>query len=192
MAQEIEAKILKIDIFSLEQRLAQIGAKRIAEKLFRITTLDYPDLPLDRQAAWVRLRDDGETVTLAYKQRLGALEARGLGKDSGMEEVEITVSDFETSIQFLKKIGMIEKFMQEKKRITWQKGEVVYDIDTWPRLESYLEIEAPTWEEVDAAIKELGFNVEDKVICSATQVYEMAGIRDKDYARMTFQEFIKR
>ncbi len=191
MAREIEAKILRINVNQLEQKLRSIGASKTDERLFRSTSFDYPGFPLDKQAAWVRLRDEGDKVTLAYKQRLGVADKKGMN-DSGMEEIEVQVSDFETTKLFLLRIGLIEKFSQEKKRVSFEKGKVKYDIDIWPRLDPYLEIEGDTWEAVDAAITELGFNLQDKKICSATQIYEMAGIRDKDYIKMTFPEFIKR
>ncbi len=191
MAREIEAKILRINVNQLEQKLRSIGASKTDERLFRSTSFDYPGFPLDKQAAWVRLRDEGDKVTLAYNQRLGVADKKGMN-DSGMEEIEVQVSDFETTKLFLLRIGLIEKFSQEKKRVSFEKGKVKYDIDIWPRLDPYLEIEGDTWEAVDAAITELGFNLQDKKICSATQIYEMAGIRDKDYIKMTFPEFIKR
>ncbi len=189
MAQEIEVKILNINVSELENKLAKFGAKRLDEKLFRSISFDYPGFPMDKEAAWVRLRDDGNKITLAYKKRLGV---KAGANDSGMEEVEVEVSDYETTAEFLRKIGMVEKFVQEKKRVTWLKDNLTFDIDTWPKLEPYLEIEGEDWKSVDQAVLDLGFKLEDKKICSATQIYELNGIRDKDYVKMTFSEFIKR
>lgn len=192
MAEEIEAKILGINIESLEKKLAKLGGERIGEVFFKSITFDYPGFPMDKEAAWVRLRNNGKNITLAYKKRLGVKDmAKGMN-DSGMEEVEIEVSDFKLATEFLLKLGLVIKFSQEKKRITWKKNGVTYDIDTWPKLEPYLEVEGNSWKEVDGAIEELGFDLKDKKICSATQIYEMAGMRDKDYIKMTFEEFIKR
>ena len=92
----------------------------------------------------------------------------------------------------LKKIGMVGRYSAEKKRTTWKKGNVTFDIDTWPRLKTYLEIEGENWNDVDAAVLELGFDLKDKVICSATQIYEMNGINDKDYIVMNFDKWVKR
>jgi adenylate cyclase, class 2 len=192
MAQEIEAKILNIDVPDLEKKLLDLGASREGEKFFRSISFDYPGFPLDKESSWVRLRDEGDKITLAYKKRLGVQDMKNGMNDSGMEEIEVKVSDFDTTTQFLFKLGLIAKFSQEKKRITWKKGSVTYDIDTWPKLQPYLEVEGDTWEAVDSAIMELGFDLKDKKICSATQIYQLAGIRDKDYTKMTFSEFIKR
>ena len=135
------------------------------------------------------MRDEGDKITLAYKQRLGWEKE---GNDDGMEEVEIEISDYETAKEFLLKIGLVVKLEQEKRRTRWIKDDVEFDIDEWPQLRPYLEIESSSWEKVNNASKELGFNVDTQKICSATQVYEMEGINDKDYIKMTFDEFVKR
>jgi adenylate cyclase class 2 len=190
MAIEIEAKILNIDKDKLEKKLAEIGATKIEDVSFRSISFDFIGYPMDKEASWIRLRDDGKKVTLAYKKRLGTTAVHG--KDSGMEEIEVVVSNYEDTAEILKKIGMIEKFSQEKKRTTWKKDAITFDIDTWPKLNPYLEIEAGSWEEVDKATIELGYKLEDKLICSATQIFAMNGINDKDYSKMTFSEWIKR
>ncbi len=191
MAQEIEAKVLNIDIEKLEKKLAQIGAEKVGEVFFRSTSFDLEGLPMDKDNSWVRIRDDGKKKTIAYKKRLGVTGVKGQN-DGGMEEIETEIGHYEDTIKILKKIGMIEKFSQEKKRITWKKDGVTFDIDTWPRLKPYVEIEAGSWEEIDSAIKELGYEEKDKIICSATQIFEMHGINDKDYIIMNFDRWVRR
>lgn len=190
MALEFEAKFLNIDVGEIEEKLKNLGAVSSPEKLFRSISFDYAGYPLDKESSWVRLRDEGDKITLAYKKRLGVTSQSG--NDTGMEEVEVTVNSFEDTKMFLLKIGMIEKFSQEKKRTTWIKGGVHYDIDTWPKLDPYLEIEASSMEEVDSCAVELGLDLANKKICSATQIYQMAGINDKEYTKLTFAEFVKR
>lgn len=195
MAKEIEVKFLNIDKDSLEKKLVEISAVQKGEKLFRSTSFDYPGFPMDKECAWVRLRDEGDRTTLAYKKRLG-VTSETLGNDLGMEEIEFNVGDFEKTRDFLYKIGMIEKFSQEKIRISWLKEygceNVAFDIDIWPRLDPFLEIEAESFETIDLAIKDLGLDPANKKICSATQIYKMVGIDDKDYIKMTFKEWVKR
>ena len=94
MAQEIEAKILNINREKLEKKLSKIGAQKIGEVFFRSTSFDFPGFPLDKDAAWVRLRDDGKKITLAFKKRLGVTGVKGQN-DTGMEEIEVTVSSYE-------------------------------------------------------------------------------------------------
>lgn len=191
MANEIEAKILNIDREKLEKKLIELGATKVADKFMRSITFDYPGFPLDKKASWVRLRDEGVgKIMLAFKQRLGVVDSQG--GDSGMEEVEFSVESFETASMFLQKIGLIIKFFQEKKRTTYKKDDVTFDIDTCPMLPPYLEVEAPSWQEVDDAIENLGYSLQDKKVFTTTQIYELNGIRDKDYIRLTFEGLQKR
>jgi len=188
--QEYEGTYLNIDKNAIEEKLKALGAIHHGEKLYRTTAFDFPGFPLDAKAAWVRLRDEGDQVTFAFKQRLGVKSETG--DDEGMLEHEVTVSDFNATAQILLNIGLIEKFAQEQKRSRWVLGDVTFDIDTRPMLEPYLEIESVSDEKVDEAAAKLGLNPADKKTLSATQVFALAGIRDKDYIKIAFDECVKR
>ncbi|MFZ3054907.1 MAG: CYTH domain-containing protein [Minisyncoccales bacterium] len=190
--EEIEVKFLDIDIVSMEKKLEAIGAEKVFEKLYKRRIFDYPDLRLHKKGAWIRLRDEGEKITLTYKERIGMKTYDGKTNDDSMEEIEIEVSDFEKTAELLNHIGFKEKFYQENRRIRYQLKDIEFDIDFWPQIEPYLEIEAPSWEKIDEAIKLLGLNPKDKKIFSTTQVYQLKGIEDIDYKEMTFKGMIKR
>lgn len=190
MQEEIEVKILNINIEEVENKLKEIGAKRIGEFIQKWKTFDYPDWRLDKEGAWVRLRDEGnEKITLSFKKRLGMKDREGIsGNDDGMEEIEIYVNDFNATALIFEKIGFIEKHYTEKKRIKWLKDDVEFDIDIYPEIEPYLEIETTSWEKIDEMVLLLGFKLEDKKIFSANQVYALKGIKVSEMQRMTFKE----
>ena len=190
--EEIEIKFLDVDIASLEEKLTKLGAKKVGETLSRITCFDFPDYNLKEKNAWVRLRTEFDETTLAYKERFGVSSQDASVKDEGMKEVEIGVSDFDSTKDFLFAIGMIEKFSQEKKRIRWQKDTTVFDIDTWPLTPPYLEIEGTSWDEVQKASEDLGFKYEDHLRCSAHNIFIKYGYDDHDYSVFTFEKQIKK
>ncbi len=185
--EEIEVKFLNVKPDELQAKLKEIGAEKVGEYFYRRRVFDYPDWRLDKSGAWLRLRDEGDRITLSFKQRLGIAEETG-GNDAGMEETEIIVSDFNTTAQMLFKLGFIEKHYVENRRIRWTKDGVEFDIDTYPELEPYLEIEAPSWNKIDEAISWLGLNPEEKKTFSANQVYALKGINVGDCVRLTFAE----
>jgi adenylate cyclase class 2 len=187
---EYEVKILDIDIAEIEKKLVAIGATKEGDYLYKSCVFDFPGFPLHNQSAWFRLRDEGGKVMLAYKRRLGVTSE--FGNDEGMEEVQIEVSDYEKTKIILLKIGMIIKFEQEKKRTRYTKGGIEFDIDTWPRLNPLLEIEAKDYGQVNLGMKWLGIEASRAKKCSVMQVYDMNGIRELDYIKMTFAEFVKR
>lgn len=190
MHQEHEVKVLNIDVADVTEKLKNIGATKMGDFFYRSCSFDYEGFTLDKQASWIRLRDEGDVVKLAYKRRLGVKS--NTGDDAGMEEIEFAVDDFDRARQFLHKIGLILKFAQEKKRTRWVLGDIEFDIDTCPRLDPYLEIEGKSAEALARGIELLGLRQEDCQRFSTTQVYELKGIRDKDYIKMTFDEFVKR
>jgi len=189
--EEIEVKFLNIDADLLGKKLKDVGAKKIFEKLYKRKAFDYPDLRLDKAGAWIRLRDEGDRITLAFKQRVG-MAVIPESNDEGMEETEIEVNDFEKTAEILLKMGFAEKHYTENKRIRYQLDDIEFDIDFWPQLEPYLEIEASSWKRIDEAISLLKLNSRDKRIFSTYQIYELKGINFNDYKEVTFERMVKK
>lgn len=190
--EEIEVKFLNIDVKSMEKKLREVGAKKIFEKIYKRKVFDYPDLRLNDAGAWIRLRDEGDRITLTFKQRVGVKGHNGKTNDKTMEEIEIEVNDFERAMEFLNKIGLKEKFYEENKRIRYELNNIEFDIDFWPGLEPYLEIEADSWKKINKAISLLNLDPKDKKIFSTYQIYQLKGIDENDYKEITFDRMIKK
>ncbi len=190
--EEVEVKFLNINPQEIEEKLKEIGAKKVFEKMYRRRVFDYPDLRLDKSGAWVRLRDEGDKITLVFKQRVGIKGHNGKTNDETMEEIEVTVSDFEKTAAILRQIGLTEKFYEENRRIRYVLDEIEFDIDFWPQLEPYLEIEASSWNKIEKAINLLGLNPTDKKIFSTHQIYQLNGINENDYQEITFEKMVKK
>jgi len=190
--EEIEVKFLNIDPDDLEIKLRGMGATKVGEFFYRWSTFDYPDWRLDKAASWLRLRDEGDKIMLTFKQRLGADAHDGTTNDTGMEEVEVAVSSFEGTVDLLHRLGFVEKHYAEKRRARYERDGVEYDIDTLPEVKPYLEIEAPSWEQIDKAIAALQLDPADKKIFSANQIYAQQGIIVADYTRLAFDGLQKR
>lgn len=190
--EEIELTYIDIDTDELKNKLNELGAEKVGDYHYRRIVFDYPDFRLDKQAAWVRLRDEGEKITLAFKQRLGENLQNKLTGDDGMYERETIVKDFDATREILLKIGLIEKMYQENKRTRYILDGVECDIDTWPLLDPYLEIEGPSWNKVYDTIEKLGLKKEDGKKFSTNQIYRLKGLDDRNYTRLTFSEQIER
>jgi adenylate cyclase, class 2 len=166
METEIEAKFLDVDPEKLRAKLALVGAELIhSERLMRRENFDYPDHRLDKVNGWVRLRDEGDQVTLSYKQ----LYDRTL---HGMKEVSITVDDYKKSSKFITAIGLVVRSCQESKREEWRIGRTEITIDTWPWVPPFLEIEGRDEKSVRLVADQLGFNWDDAVHGSVEIVYQ--------------------
>lgn len=167
-------------------------AKKIFNRIYRRKVYDYPDLRLDKIGAWIRLRDEGDKVTLAFKRRLGVKTHDGTISDRGMEEIQVEVEDFDQTAALLKAIGLVEKFYEENRRIRYVKDDIEFSIDFWPLLEPFLEIEAKSWKQIDKAIRLLGLNPKDKKIFSTYQIYQLKGIDENDFKILTFDKIVRK
>ncbi len=188
---EYELKFLDIDPSGIENKIRALGAEKEGEYVYAIRAFDFPGLPLADTHAWVRLRTDGAETTLAWKKRLGVTVNDGSVRDEGMEETEVVVSDFENMTSILKNIGLMQKFHQEKKRVRYRKGNIEFDIDTWPLIPSYLEIEGPDERSAEQAARGLGFDPSQARVCSASQVYRVYGLEVNDYEYLGFEKQVK-
>lgn len=194
MSEEYEVKFLNIDVEKIEKKLLELGAKKEFDRVYKVRIFDFPGFPLNEKAAWVRLRDEGDKIFLTYKQRLGknVKDKSGAENDEGMKEVEVAVDNFESTVELLHSLGMIDKFYEEKRRIRYILNDIEFDIDHMPALEPFLEIEAANYEKVEEGIKMLDLNPEDKKIFSAFQIYQLAGINMLDYSEFRFDGLVKR
>jgi len=190
--QEIEVKFLNINVADLVTKLESLGAQKVGDFNYRRQVMDFPGFTLDKKGAWLRIRDEGEKIIVAYKQRQGWEEAGVSGKDTGMKEIELEVNSFEQAINMFTELGMVNKHYVENKRNRYVLSGVEFDIDYWPMLEPYLEIEAKSKEEIDKAIELLGYNKDEAKVFSTAQIYELNGINQIEYEKMTFSECLKR
>lgn len=188
--EEIEVKFLDIVTDKLIKKLEKLGAKKVIDIIYRRRVFDFPGLSLAQKNSWLRLRDEGDKVTLTFKKKLGI--GTDKLKDRGMYELEIKVSDFEKTAELLNAIGMLEKFYEENKRTEYVLSGVEYCIDQWPLIPAYLEIEGQDWQSVQGAATELGLDWNTHVKCSTMQVYEHYGIDENDFSVLTFDKQIKK
>jgi len=190
--EEFEIKFLEVNVPELEKKLLQIGAKKVGDYEYVIVLFDYPDYRLDKDHSWLKLRTEGEETTLSFKQRIGVKSKDGSIPDEGMKEIEIVVDDYEKTYELIKSLGFIIKREMGKRRVRYEKDKAVFDIDFWPQIPPYLEVEADSIENAKEASRELGLNPEKGLICSASQVYVRYGFNPNDYISMTSKGFIKK
>jgi len=168
MKTEIEATFTNIDVPAMREKLREVGATLLQEeRLMRRKNFDYPDERLREVAGWVRLRDEGDKVTLSYKQ----LNDRSL---HGTKEVSIVVDNFEETEVFLISIGLVSNSYHETKRESWALAGVEIEIDTWPWIPTFLEIEGGDEDSVKETAKILGFDWNSAKHGSVENVYQEA------------------
>ena len=152
MQTEIEAKFLDIKIDDLRTILRRIGAALIhEERLMRRKVFDNFSGDLRKIGGWIRVRDEGNKVTLSYKQ----LNDRTL---HGTKEISLDVPSFEVACDFLLATGFACKSYQETRRERWELCGVDVTIDTWPWIPSFVEIEGAREEDLKNVATKLEFD----------------------------------
>ncbi|MCH5583679.1 CYTH domain-containing protein [Shimazuella sp. AN120528] len=176
MAIEYEARVLEVDPEQIKQKIIACGGVEIRQSLMRRYVYSINKTDLSR---FIRLRDTGFEVTLTYK------EIKHDGID-GTEETELVVDDFDKTDEFLSRLGYQGKWYQENYRNSFQLEGARLEIDRWPMIPPYLEIEADSYEEVIRIAALLGYTKDQLIGENTLKIYTHYGINLKEIKDLRF------
>jgi len=180
MESEIEVKFLDVDVEDIRTRLTAAGGKlEQPMRLMKRALIEEPHH--EKENSFIRIRDEGDKVTLAFKRRL--LPDRETTIDS-TKEIETTVGDFDKTVTIFAEAGWQYITLQESRRETWMLDEAEVVIDEWPWIQPFIEIEASSEEIVRRVAGILGFDWKDAVFGSVDVIY------DRDFPNMSVRGII--
>lgn len=162
---EIEVKFLEIDKSALIAKLKSLGAEDLGDEL--ITEQIFYDVERKwiAEHKFVRIRTTSKGSFLTYKHTEDRTAV-------GTLEIEFQTSDPKKTGEFLEALNLVMSRQQEKKRHKFNLGDVVIDIDTWPKIPTYVEIEGPSEEAIKQTAEELGFDWSKGIFGTAAHVIE--------------------
>lgn len=172
MKTEFEARFLGIDAAAIADQLAGRSAQCAMPRTL-MRRIVFKNSDIEARGGWLRLRDQGGRSFLTYKQ----VAAKESAIDSVLE-AEVQVSDFDATRGLLEAMGFTALRFQENYREEWHLDGVTYDIDTWPDLPTFLEIEGPDDVAVRQAAKDLGLDFTNATFGSVDEVYLAVTGRD--------------
>lgn len=175
---EFEAKMLDVEPDELADRILRLGGRRVGDRLMRRYVYDIR--PGD-ESRWIRLRDDGTAVTLTVKE----IAHDGI---DGTMETEVVVSDFEVTNDLLGRIGFVAKSYQENRRASFELDGAQLEIDWWPLIPPYLEIEGQSREHVVRVGHALGISEDELTGENTVKVYARYGIDLAEICELRFSE----
>jgi adenylate cyclase class 2 len=151
MKNELEVKILDIDKDVLTMRLRKLGAKQLQDTKLEVYWFGVKG-GLDKQKWYLRIRkySDGK-IEVTWKGK-----SKKLGVSRTHKEINFLISDFESMSNLFKELGLVNHAFQEKYRTSWQLKDWRFDLDTYPGMPPYLEIEGTSEKHIQEAIKLLG------------------------------------
>lgn len=159
---EYEVRFLEIDRDEILQKLTNLGAKENGNWLQIRKTYDLIE---PKPNSWIRLRTNGKTTTITIKEI-------GSAKIDGTKEAEIVVDDFAEADLILSKIGLKARNYQENRRHQFIYKDVEIDIDSWPLIPTYLELEGDSEDTIREVCKDLGLDFEKSTTMDVTDIYK--------------------
>ncbi|KNB52877.1 class IV adenylate cyclase [Streptomyces caatingaensis] len=175
---EFEAKALDIDVEAITTKIKRGGGVHVADRLMRRYVYDIvPGV----QGRWIRLRDTGTEVTLCVKHITS-------DEIDGTREEEVAVSCFDTTNALLNLMGFTAKAYQENRRTSYLLNGVRLEIDSWPLIPPYLEIEGDSTEDVIATAKIIDLKPSGLTAMNTVGVYTRYGIDLESIQELRFPD----
>ena len=170
---EIEVKILNISIADIIKKLHSINTKKLTPVFIVDKKFDFPDGRLKRQGDVLRLRQADKTaeITFKTKKRQSKFFRSAL-------EFETAIDDVKMMEKILLAAGMVCIKIQEKKRSSFLGEGVRFEIDEYPGIPPFLEIEGSP-KTIRAALQSLNLSLRDTTTMTAPEVIRSYGFDDR-------------
>lgn len=147
------------------------------------------------QNKWIRLRETGNKATITIKHILDnknvdigdGINQYGL---HSIEEVEMQVESIEIGKNILEQLGFYHRNYQEKKRVSYiyEPLNVEIEIDSWPLIPPYIEIEGKSEQSINKMVELLGYSISEVLVANTSAVYQKYGIDIYSYKELKFKE----
>lgn len=153
--QEIEVKILAVNVASVLAKLELLGATKVFEGEIAA------DFFRNQDEMKLRIRSMDNKTILTYKKRQLSEEVLH------NEEIEVIVDDAIGLQQILLAAGFVHYGHSEKHRVSYQYQDIQFDIDTLVGIPTFVEVEAGTVALVKTGVELLGYSMDQT--CTLTE-----------------------
>jgi len=160
--QEIEVKFLIADLPALLEKLQNLGALMLRPRMLEVNLrFDTSDMQLGKRAQVLRLRQDDQAI-LTFKS-----PGEIINGVISRTELEVIVSDLQTTRGILEALGFQVFMTYEKYRQNFQLNELVASVDEMP-YGNFIELEGSSPEHVRATAALLGLDWDQRINLSYT------------------------
>lgn len=165
---EKEIKILDVNVEELQKKLEKIGAKKVFDDDRIITAIDTEDKHfLKEEDKLIRITEEGNTkITMHVNQSNPDIKREIKFKTSGLKETK----------DFFIELGLKPISKVKAHRISYELEEIDFDIDFFPVIPPFLEIDTKN-------ITEMGYTVESLI--------EALGLKDNKIVIMGTEDIHK-
>lgn len=171
---EQEIKVLDINVENLCEKLERLGAKKVFDGDRIFTTLDTEEKTYLQKDIMIRLTEE-------EKLKLSVSTNNSKSSTGEKETVKLFVSRKKETIDFFKALGILPISEVKTHRISYEletkKGIVDFDIDTFPDIPSFLEIDLENLvQTIEELLETLNLSQNKIVDCGTEEIYKIYNI----------------
>ncbi len=154
MAHEIETKVLDINPKAVVKKLAALGAKKVSDTRLAVSWYRLKGVKEGEDPWFLRIRTNSEGVNeVTWKAKSDIL-----GTARRHKEINFTVLEPEKLAELFLEIGLEKYAYQEKDRTSFTYKKWRFDMDQYPNMPAFLEIEGTSEKSVRDAVTLLGLS----------------------------------
>lgn len=155
MANEIETKVLDIDGEAIKKKLIELGATKTKETILRVDWWRPKGIGEGEDPWFLRIRSYGSGADIKYEVTWKA-KSEILGTARKHKEINFMIPEPEKLSELFEELGLELYAHQDKERVSFTLKDWAFDIDTYPKMPPYLEIEGTSEAHVNEAVALLG------------------------------------
>ena len=149
MSKEVETKVLDVNIEDISKKLFDLSADKILDTKYSVDWFRTKNSKEGDDNWYLRIRTtSGGNSELTWKG-----QSTVLGDSRTHKEINIQLNEPEKIRDLLAEIGLEKYAHQDKTRISWILKDWRFDLDTYPNMPPYLEIEGKDENHIQEAIK---------------------------------------
>lgn len=154
MAHEIETKVLDINVKKVLSTLKSLGAKKISKTRLAVTWFRIKGVKEGEDPWFLRIRTNSQGVNeVTWKAK-----SQILGTARKHKEINFNLEEPEKLADLFEELGLEKYAYQEKDRTTFTLKGWQFDLDQYPKMPAFIEIEGKSEKHVNDAIKLLGLS----------------------------------
>ncbi|KKR62142.1 hypothetical protein A2643_02135 [Candidatus Nomurabacteria bacterium RIFCSPHIGHO2_01_FULL_39_220] len=146
---EIETKVLEVDKEKIKKTLKSLGAKETQNTRLVVDWYGPKGVNINKQPWYLRIRTTSDGKNEVSWKSLPKIT----GNTRHSDEINIYVDEALLTKKLFENIGLENYAHQEKDRISFVFKDWNFDLDHYPGMPAYLEIEGKSHEHVQEAIK---------------------------------------
>lgn len=169
---EHEIKVLDIDIDNLIEKLKEIGANEVYNDTRTIIALDTLDKYfLNKKDKLIRITDEGNVKVTMHVNQSDPESKKG---------IKFKTSRLKETMDFFSELGLNPISNVKAHRISYELGKIDFDIDKFPAIPPFLEIDVEYIEDegytIESILKVLGLENNRVVVMGTEDIHKLYNV----------------